>query len=133
MKMKEIRWLLEETIYAIHKRQIAEHGGGDGLCDEGLLLSALARPQNLFAYSEDPPDFSALTASLAFGIAKNHPFIDGNKRTALVVSRTLLLLNGYDVDASQEEKYLTFLQLAEGVLSEEELADWFRRKLIRSD
>ncbi|MBS1796413.1 MAG: type II toxin-antitoxin system death-on-curing family toxin [Acidobacteria bacterium] len=131
--MKEIRWLLEETVYAIHKRQIAEHGGGDGLRDEGLLLSALARPQNLFAYSEDPPDISALTASLAFGIAKNHPFVDGNKRTALVVSRTFLLLNGYDVDASQEEKYLKFLQLAEGTLSEEDLAEWFRRKLIKAD
>jgi death on curing protein len=129
--MTEIKWLLEETVYAIHKRQIAEHGGGDGLRDEGLLLSALARPQNLLAYSDETPYISALAASLAYGIAKNHPFVDGNKRTALVVSRTFLLLNSYQLNASQEEKYLTFLKLAEGNLSEEELADWFREKLTK--
>ena len=129
--MTEIKWLLEETVYAIHKRQIAEHGGGDGLRDEGLLLSALARPQNLLAYSEETPHISALAASLAYGIAKNHPFVDGNKRTALVVSRTFLLLNGYQLNAAQEEKYVTFLKLAEGNLSEEELADWFKEKLSK--
>lgn len=127
----EIKWLLEETVYAIHKRQIAEHGGGDGVRDEGLLLSAIARPQNLYAYSEETPDISALAASLAYGIAKNHPFIDGNKRTALVVSRTFLILNGFNVEATQEEKYLTFLKLAEGNLNEEELAEWFRSKLVK--
>ncbi len=131
--MTEIKWLLEETVYAIHKRQIAEHGGSDGVRDEGLLLSALARPQNLLAYSEEPPDISALAASLAYGIAKNHPFIDGNKRTALVVARTFLLLNGFNIEAIQEEKYLTFLKLAEGNLSEEELADWIRQKLIQNE
>lgn len=129
--MAEIKWLLEETVYAIHKRQIVEHGGSDGVRDEGLLLSALARPQNLYTYSEETPVISALAASLAHGIAKNHPFIDGNKRTALVVSRTFLLLNGFNIEASQEEKYLTFLKLAEGNLSEEELAHWFREKLVR--
>lgn len=127
--MTEIKWLLEETVYVIHKRQIAEHGGGDGLRDEGLLLSALARPQNLLAYSEDTPDISSLAASYGFGIAKNHPFVDGNKRTALVVARTFLLLNGFSLNASQEEKYLTFLKLAEGNLSEEELAAWIRGKI----
>lgn len=131
--MSEIKWLLEETVYAIHRRQIAEHGGSDGVRDEGLLLSALARPQNLYAYSDETPDISALAASLAYGIAKNHPFIDGNKRTALVVSRTFLLLNGFNIEASQEEKYLTFLKLAEGNLSEEELADWFREKLVGNE
>ncbi len=127
--MNEFKWLLEETVYAIHKRQIAEHGGGDGLRDEGLLLSALARPQNLLAYSEETPDVSSLAASYGFGIAKNHPFIDGNKRTALVVARTFLLLNGFSLNATQEEKYLTFLKLAEGNLSEEELAAWIREKI----
>jgi len=131
--MTEIKWLLEETVQAIHKRQIAEHGGSDGVRDEGLLLSALARPQNLLAYSEETPDISALAASLAYGIAKNHPFIDGNKRTALVVARTFLLLNGFNIEATQEEKYLTFLKLAEGNLSEEELAEWFRQKLIQNE
>jgi death-on-curing protein len=130
--MTEIKWLLEETVQAIQKRQIAEHGGSDGVRDEGLLLSALARPQNLLAYSEETPDMSALAASLAYGIAKNHPFIDGNKRTALVVARTFLLLNGFNIEANQEEKYLTFLKLAEGNLSEEELADWIRQKLIQN-
>ena len=128
--MSEIKWLLEETVYAIHKRQIAEHGGSDGVRDEGLLLSALARPQNLLAYGEETPDISALAASLAYGIAKNHPFIDGNKRTALVVARTFLLLNGFSLEATQEEKYLTFLKLAEGNLSEEELAEWIRQKVV---
>jgi death on curing protein len=127
--MPEIKWLLQETIYAIHKRQIAEHGGGDGIRDEGLLLSALARPQNLYADGEKTPDIAALAASLAYGIAKNSPFINGNKRTALVVSRTFLLLNGFDIKATQEEKYLTFLKLAEGNLTEYELAEWFREKL----
>lgn len=131
--MPEIKWLLEETVYAIHKRQIAEHGGSDGARDEGLLLSALARPQNLLAYSEETPDISALAAALAFGIARNHPFIDGNKRTALVVARTFLLLNGYNLQATQEEKYTTFLTLAEGNLSEAELADWIRQKLTQNE
>ncbi len=130
--MLEIKWLLEEAVDAIHKRQIAEHGGSDGVRDKGLLLSALARPQNLLAYSEETPDISAFAASLAYGIAKNHPFIDGNKRTALVVARTFLLLNGFNLDATQEEKYLTFLKLAEGHLSEEELAEWIRQKLVQN-
>jgi death-on-curing protein len=128
--MAEIKWILEATVLAIHKRQIAEHGGSDGVCDEGLLLSALARPQNLLAYSEETPDISALAASLAYGIAKNHPFIDGNKRTALVVMRTFVQLNGHNFNATQEEKYLTFLKLAEGSLSEEELANWIREKIV---
>lgn len=127
--MSEIKWLLEETVYVIHKRQIAEHGGSDGVRDEGLLLSALARPQNLLAYSEETPEISALAASYGFGIAKNHPFIDGNKRTALVVTRTFLLLNGFNLNATQEEKYMTFLKLAEGNLSEEDLAAWIKEKI----
>jgi death-on-curing protein len=131
--MAEIRRLLEETVYAIHKRQVAEHGGSDGVRDEGLLISALAHPQNLSADSEGSPHIAALAASLAYGIAKNHPFIDGNKRTALVVSRTFLLLNGFNIEASQEEKYLTFLKLAEGNLSEKELAEWVREKLVRNE
>lgn len=129
--MNEIKWLLEEAVYAIHNRQIAEHGGSEGLRDEGLLLSALARPQNLLAYSDETPDISQLAAALAYGIAKNHPFIDGNKRTALVVSRTFLLLNNFQLEANQEDKYLTFLSLAEGNLTEDELAAWFKARLIK--
>lgn len=111
---------------AIHRRQIAEHGGANGTRDEGLLLSALARPENLLAYGENV-DLSALAASYAYGNAKNHPFIDGNKRTALVVMRTFLASNGIDFVATQEEKYITFLSLAESRISEEQLADWIRK------
>jgi len=127
--MTEIIWLLEDAVKAIHQRQIAEHGGTPGLRDEGLLKSALARPHNLLAYSEQDPDFPQLAASYAHGIARNHPFIDGNKRTALIAARTFLLLNGRDLEASQEDKYLTFMRLAEGVISERQLADWIRQKL----
>jgi death-on-curing protein len=127
--MTEIVWLLDETIIAIHHRQIAEHGGTDGLRDEGLLSSALARSQNLFAYGKPSPDLAALAAAYAFGIARDHPFVDGNKRTALIAARTFLLLNGVNLKASQDEKILIFLQLAEGLLTQEELADWIRRRI----
>ena len=127
--MTKIVWLLEETLTAIHHRQIAEHGGSEGLRDEGLLLSALARPENLLAYGEPAPDLASLAAAYAYGIARNHPFVDGNKRCALVAARTFLILNGVDLDATQDEKFLTFLNLAEGAISEEELADWIRRRI----
>jgi death-on-curing protein len=126
--MTEIVWLLEETIMAIHQRQIAEHGGSEGLRDEGLLSSALARPQNIFAYGQPPPDLAALAAAYAYGLARNHPFVDGNKRTALIAARTFLLLNGANLEASQDEKFLTFQRLAEGSLTEEELAYWIRKR-----
>jgi death on curing protein len=125
----KIVWLLEETLTAIHHRQIAEHGGSEGLRDEGLLSSTLARPQNLLSYGEPPPDLASLAAAYAYGIARNHPFIDGNKRTALVAARTFLLLNGIDLDATQDDKVLTFVSLAEGAISEEELADWIRKRI----
>ncbi len=127
--MPKIVWLLEETLTAIHHRQIAEHGGSEGLRDEGLLLSALARPQNLLAYGEPAPDLASLAAAYAYGIARNHPFVDGNKRTALVAARTFQILNGVDLEATQDDKVLTFLKLAEGAISEEELADWIRKRI----
>ena len=114
---------------AINHRQISEHGGSEGLRDERLLTSALARPQNFFAYAQPPPDLAALAAAYAYGIARDHPFVDGNKRTALVAVRTFLLLNGVNLQASQDEKYLTFLQLAQGTLMEEQLADWIRKRI----
>lgn len=127
--MAQIVWLLEETVIAIHQRQISEHGGSEGLRDEGLLASALARPQNVLAYAQPPPDLAVLAAAYAYGIARNHPFVDGNKRTALVAARTFLLLNGVNLEANQDEKYLTFLQLAQGTLTEEQLADWIRKRI----
>jgi death-on-curing protein len=123
-----IEWIVPNSVLAMHKRQIAEHGGTEGVRDEGLMLSALARPENLHAYGENV-DLAALAASYAFGIAKNHPFLDGNKRTALVVAVAFLNLNGFDFDAPGDETYTMFLQLAEGSISEEHLAVWFRERL----
>lgn len=127
--MPKIVWLLEETMTAIHHRQIAEHGGSEGMRDEDLLLSALARPQNLLAYGEPAPDLASLAAAYAYGIARNHLFVDGNKGTALVAARTFLILNGVDLDATQDDKVLTFLSLAEGAVSKDELADWIRKRI----
>ncbi len=123
-----IEWIEPNAVLAMHKRQIAEHGGKEGVRDEGLLLSALARPENLHAYGEDV-DLAALAASYAFGVAKNHPFLDGNKRTALVVAVAFLNLNGLDFEAPGEQTYTRFLQLAEGSISEDDLAAWFRERL----
>ena len=120
-----MKWLRVDAVLAMHRRQIAEHGGDDGVRDIGLLESALARAQNIAAY-EPEADIARLAAAYGFGIAKNHPFIDGNKRTALVATRTFLILNGYTLQASPVDKYTTFLQLAEGSLSEEELTNWIR-------
>ncbi len=97
-----------------------------------MLASALARPKNLFAYSNPKPDIAALAASYAFGIAKNHPFVDGNKRTAFVVCRTFMKRNRYDIDATESEKYLEFMGVADGSISEEQLADWIRSRLIKA-
>jgi death-on-curing protein len=126
---KNVVWVREDVVLAVHLRQLAEHGGGEGIRDEGLLQSALARPQNLLAYGDPPPDLASLAAAYAYGIARNHPFIDGNKRMALTVARLFLLLNGIDLVATQEEKYSTFLALAAGQLSEEDVANWVRAHL----
>jgi death-on-curing protein len=127
--LKHVVWVREDVVRAVHLRQLAEHGGGEGTRDDGLLQSALARPQNLLAYGDPAPDLAALAAAYAYGIASNHPFVDGNKRTALVVARLFLLLNGANLAATQEEKYSIFLALAAGVLSEETLAEWLRAHL----
>jgi death-on-curing protein len=119
----------DKVVGAIHRRQLAEHGGLDGVRDPSMLSSALARPLNLFAYGSPKPDVSALAAAYAFGIIKNHPFVDGNKRTAYVVCRTFLRLNGQDIDATDAEKYQTFLAAAEGTIDEAQLGDWLRAKL----
>ena len=123
-----MRWLKIDRVLAIHQRQIAEHGGTDGVRDIGLLESALARPQNVHAYEPDA-DIASLAAAYAFGIIKNHPFLDGNKRTGYVVMETFLVLNGRTLAASQEEKYLTFISLADGSISEDDLAAWIREKM----
>jgi death-on-curing protein len=122
--MTEPIWIDKPEVLIAHSMQLAEHGGSNGIRDESLLDSALAKPRNIFAYTESAT-LPRLAASYAFGIARNHAFIDGKKRTALVVSEGFLLLNGLKVVSSPEEKYLTFLHLAEGTLSEEALAVWF--------
>ncbi len=117
-------WIGEALALAIHKRQLAEHGGLDGVRDLGLLQSALSRPRHLFVYNDPTPALPSLAASYAFGIARNHPFIDGNKRTAAVVCETFLELNGMSIHATDAEMYPVFLDLAAGKLSEAELASW---------
>lgn len=117
-------WVAIEVAQSAHLEQLAEHGGGEGVRDARLLESAMARPQNLAAYGE--PDAADLAASYAFGIARNHPFVDGNKRTAAVISETFLALNGYGLSVTDAELVVAFVALAAGELSEEELTDWFR-------
>ena len=109
-----------------HDRELAAHGGSEGIRDAGLLESALARPRNIWAYADSPPSLAVLGAAYAFGISSNHPFVDGNKRTALVVSFTFLDVNGQEVVASQEDAYLTILSLAAGEITEDQLAQWFQ-------
>lgn len=124
-----IVWLEKALVLTMHERQLAEHGGTGGVRDEGLLESALARPQQLHAYGDPAPDLADLAAALAFGLARNHPFVDGNKRTAHVAYRTFLALNGADLVATDEEKYLTMVALAEGKLSERDFAAWLRGRV----
>ena len=127
--MSEPKWLERTAVLAMHARQLAEHGGGEGVRDMGLLESALQRPRNKMAYGE--PDICDLAASYAYGIARNHPFVDGNKRTALVASRTFLLINGYQINASKEDRLTIFLGLAAGDVSEDSLAAWFRKFVVK--
>lgn len=124
-----IVWIDRFLALAIHERQLSEHGGPVGVRDEALLQSALARPQQRHAYGDPPPDLADLASSLAFGLARNHPFIDGNKRTAHVCYRVFLVLNDVRLDASEEDKYLQMLSLAEGAIDEVGFAAWLRPRL----
>ncbi len=123
----EPEWLGSALLYAVHDRQLAEHGGGMGVRDRGALESALARPVNRWSYGED--DLCALAAAYAFGIARNHPFTDGSKRSAWVAARLFLRLNGQSITYATAEAIAVVLQLAAGELSEDELADWFRQRI----
>jgi death-on-curing protein len=126
--MAEWTWVATEVAAAIHREQLDEHGGGQGVRDPGLLESAMARPRNLVAYGD--PDAASLAAAYAYGLARNHPFVDGNKRTAAVLSETFLAINGLLLNATDAELVVAFLALAAGELSEEELADWFRSRIL---
>lgn len=123
--MKEPVWIRTIEAMAFHSQQIALFGGSDRVRDTGLLESALARPQNLFACAETAVTTADLAAAYAFGIARNHPFVDGNKRTAMQLSFVFLEFNGFPVTATQEEACLTFLSLAADEMTEAQLALWF--------
>lgn len=128
--MSQWVWIEESVVWAVHEAQLAEHGGSAGVRDAGLLKSALARPLNLLAYGE--ADASTLAAAYGFGIARNHPFIDGNKRTAFVCAELFLALNGYALSASDADCVSTMLALAAGELPETEFATWISAHLAQT-
>ena len=123
--MEEPIWVSPAVVLAIHDEQIAAHGGSDGIRDERLLDSALARPQNLPAYGD--PDIFDLAAAYAAGIVHNHPFVDGNKRASFVTTLLFLALNGYQITASEDARVLIWLGLADGSKDEAALAAWLRK------
>ena len=127
--MSEPTWINLRVIKAFHDRQINEHGGLPGLRGGGLLLSALSRPENADHYSDRKPNVAELAAAYGFGFAKNYPFNDANKRTALIAMRLFLKLNGYDLAASPEDKYKTIIRVAASDISEDQLAQWIRKSL----
>ena len=118
------RWIDRTVLIAIHDMQLAEHGGGAGLRDGHLLESALAKPENLAAYGD--PDVAALAAAYGYGISRNHAFIDGNKRTALVAAELFLQLNGWRLEVDDADCVLTMLAVATGDITEDAFADWLR-------
>jgi len=122
--MKEPVWVLRDVVIAVHQMLLAEHGGPPGIRDEALLDSALTRPQQRLAYDDNCSLFK-LAASYSYGLSKNHPFVDGNKRVALTVAALFLELNGYNLDAPEAEAVVIIEKLAAGNLSENDLATWF--------
>ena len=126
--MNSVRWIAKATILKIHSAQLAEHGGISGVRDDGLLESALARPELKAQYGE--ADLPLLAAAYTYGIARNHPFLDGNKRTAYVAMELFLLKNGMLLVSNDEDSVITFLKLAAGELSEDELAAWIRQNSV---
>ena len=131
--MREPIWVLTESVKAIHQRQLAEHGGRIGIRDLGLLESALARPKNAFLYSKGKSSIQSLAAIYAYAITKNHPFVDGNKRVALVACMLFLKLNKWSVLASQETLYTAFWDLAAGNVSEENFILWLNSVSQKSE
>lgn len=125
--MTPIYWIEKEVVLAVHEEQLAEHGGAVGVRDANLLGSALGRPRNLVAYGD--PDIAELAAAYAYGIIRNHPFVDGNKRTGLVAAELFLALNGYELTASDESCVLTILNVADSSLSEADLCKWISENM----
>ncbi len=122
--MKEPVWLLPEIVISVHQMLLAEHGGVSGIRDETLLDSALNRPRQLFAYG-DGLSICEIASSYCFGLTKNHPFIDGNKRVALTIAAIFLEINGCSLNAPEPDAAVTIEQLASGNLTEADLANWF--------
>lgn len=120
-------WLDRDVMRAVHEEQLAEHGGGTGVRDESLFQSALDRPLNLATYGS--PDVAALAAAYGFGLARNHPFVDGNKRTAFVAMELFLWLNGWRLVAEDGDCVLTMVSVAAGETAEDELAQWLRERM----
>ena len=122
------RWITRSALLLLHDESLAEHGGAAGLRDEGRLDSALGRPLNLLAYADpsEPPDFAALAASYTLGLAKNHAFVDGNKRAAFLATGLFLYLNGYRLNVSQAEATITMLAIASSEMTEDGYAAWLR-------
>jgi death-on-curing protein len=129
--VKHPKWLATAVVTAIHDEAIYEFGGLAGIRDSGLLESAVDRPRNRLAYEPKSTLFE-LAATLCVGIAKNHPFIDGNKRTALLATRAFLFLNGYALEPTEEDEVLTMVAVADSSLSEHQLADWLRMNCARA-
>lgn len=127
--MEEPVWLSRAVVEALHADQVREHGGQLGLRDAGLLESALARPQHVWAYEEDV-DLVMLAAEYGFGLAKNHAFLDGNKRVAFVATNVFLILNGFEIDASEPEVVDTILRVADGRMSRRKFAEWIHTVLV---
>ena len=126
------RWVSKQALVLLHGESLATHGGREGMRDEGLLESALMRPQNIVAYADadNPPDAAALAASYGVGLAKNHPFVDGNKRAAFLAVGLFLYLNGLRLQATQTDATLTMFAVAAGDISEEAFAAWLREHAV---
>jgi len=122
--MKQPEWILREAVLALHEELLAEFGGSSGIRDEGLLASALARPENLFAYNN--PSVCDLAASYGFGLVKKHPFVDGNKRIGFTVAVLFLEINGYRFQAAEADAVVRTLALAAGKMSEAAYAEWLK-------
>jgi death on curing protein len=128
--VKEPKWLSQAAALAIHEAQLSEHGGGAGIRDMGLLESALARPRQIFSYS-DTPALTELAAAYAIGLARNHPFVDGNKRTAWVLCAVFLEWNGREVTAEQADVVAIMMGIAAGEIKESQLAEWLKKNSRR--
>ena len=126
MAAVEPEWLLKSVVESFHAQQLREHGGGQGLRDAGMLDSALQKPQQMWHYENPRPDIASLAAAYAYGLSRNHPYVDGNKRTAAIACEVFLLLNDYEFTIGETEKYPNYLALASGEHTQESFAQWLR-------